>query len=402
MKPWPPIDEVDRRMVLASLDQGNHTYGPNCVELEKEFAAWNGNRHAVTCNSGTAALHMCLAACQCGVGDEVIVPAYTWPSSATCCLHHNVVPVFVDIDWRTMNIDPAKIAAAITPRTRAIIAVHLHGLSADMDGILAVARAYGLKVIEDGCQSHGATFRGRKVGTMGHCAAFSTNQNKCFSSGEGGFFVTDDDELLALGKTLWYFGENRAPDASATWHTYGMGWMYRNNDLTAAFGRAQLTKLDGYLAQQKANVARLAGRLAKVPGLLLPEEPAGYGHTWYNYTVRFDLAALGHAADAAAYRDRIVSALRAEGADVGVWQGWPVPQMTVFQAKNAYGRGCPWSCPHAGAVDYSLDQFPMARRHSDWHVGMTTPLRAPNGPDLADLVADAFRKVMTNLAQLGD
>ena len=393
IQPWPPIDETDRQMVLASLEQTKHTYGPNCEALEKEFAEWNGNRHVVTCNSGTAALHMCLAACECGAGDEVIVPAYTWPSSATCCIHHNAVPVFVDIDWETMNLDPAKIAAAVTPRTKAIVAVHLHGLAADVEAIGAVAKAHGLKVIEDGCQSHGATVGGRKVGTFGDCGAFSTNQNKCLCSGEGGFFVTDDDAMYARGKTLWYFGEHRAPDSSADYRAYGMGWMYRNNDLTAAWCRAQLAKLDDYLDRQKANAARLSECLADAPGVIVPTEPPGYGHTWYNYTVRFDMDALGHADDAAGFRDKIVKALRAEGADVGVWQGWPVPEMTAFQARNAYGRGCPWACNDSN-VDYSVEQFPVAKRHSDWHVGMTTPLRAPNSPDVAELIAAAFGKVM--------
>ena len=400
IKPWPPIDDVDRRMVMESLEGFNHTYGPNCQALEREFAAWNGNRHAVTTNSGTAALHMAIAACECGAGDEVIVPAYTFASSATCCIHNNCIPVFVDIDWETMNIDPAKIAAAVTPQTKAIVAVHLHGLAADMDKILAVAKEHNLRVIEDGCQSHGATITGRKVGTFGDCGAFSTNQNKCLCSGEGGLLVTDNDEMLARGKTLWYFGEHRPPEKSVDYRAYGMGWMYRNNDLTAAFCRAQLTKLHAFIAQQRVNAARLTERLADVPALIVPTEPAGFMHTWYNYTTRFDMEALGHVDDAASFRDRIVAALQAEGADVGIWQGWPLPEMTAFQAKNAYGRGCPWACKLGRDVDYSLDQYPVAKRHSDWHVGMTTPMRSPNTPETAELVAAAFRKVMENLDQL--
>ena len=399
MRRWPPIEDIDRRMVLASLEGGEHTYGPNCKALEQEFAAWNGNRFALACNSGTAALHMALVGCGIGAGDEVIVPAYSWPSSATCCLHHNAIPVFVDIDWATMNLDPARIEAALTPRTRAIVAVHLHGLAADMEAILGIARRHGLQVIEDACQSHGATLRGRKVGTFGDCTAFSTNQNKCLCSGEGGLFVTDDEATFERGKTLWYFGENRVPEASVEYHTYGMGWMYRQNDLTAAFARAQWTRLDAYIARQRANAARLAEGLRGVPGLLLPTEPACYEHTYYNYTIRFDMDALGRAADAKAFRDKLLAALRAEGADLGVWQGWPVPGMTVFQARNAYGKGCPWRC-HASTVRYDVAQFPVAKRHSDWHVGMTTPLRSPNGAELADRVAAAFRKVMANLDQV--
>jgi dTDP-4-amino-4,6-dideoxygalactose transaminase len=397
--PWPPVEDVDRQMVLASLEGGQHTYGPNCKALEKELAAWNGNRFAIVTNSGTAALHMCVAACGCGVGDEVIVPAYSWSSSATCVLHHNAIPVFVDIDWDTMNVDLGRLQAAITPRTKAIMAVHLHGLALDMDKLLAIAGRHGLKVIEDACQSHGATFRGRKVGTMGNCAAFSFNQNKCLCGGEGGAFVTDDEGLLAAARQLWSFGETRAPGEDRDYHAYALGWMYRGNDLTAAFARAQLTRLDRYLERQKANAADLTQRLSAVPGLILPKAPPGHGHTYYNYTVRFDMESLGHARDAAAFRDKLGKALRAEGVPTSVWQGWPLPEMTVFQAKNGYGHGCPWFCPHAGPVSYDAAQYPVARRHSDWHTGMTTPLRLPNGPEAVEMVAKAFDKLMRNIGQ---
>ncbi len=396
---WPPIGELDRRLVLESLEGGQHTYGPNSKALEREFAEWAGASHALFCNSGTAALHMAVVACGCGCGDEIIVPAYTWPSSATCCLHHNIVPVFVDIDWETMNLDPASIEAAVTPRTKAIMAVHLHGLMLDMDRVLEIAARHGLRVIEDCCQAHGATCRGRRAGTVGDCAAFSTNQNKCLCSGEGGFFVASDEELFERGKTLWYFGEHRPPDAGEGYHAYGMGWMYRGTDLTAAFARAQLTRLDDYLRRIRDNALRLHERLADVEGLILPAEPEGFGHTYYNYTVRFDMDALGHAADAAALRDKLVRALKAEGVDTGVWQGWPVPEMTALAARDAYGRGCPWACTDS-EVTCSPGDFPIARRHADWHTGMTTPLRPPNGSEVVDLVAAAWRKVMERVDQV--
>jgi dTDP-4-amino-4,6-dideoxygalactose transaminase len=400
IRKWPPIDEQDRGMVLESLEGTNHAFGPNCAAFQEEFAAWNGNRHALTTNSGTAALHMCLAACDCAAGDEVIVPAYTWSSSATCVLHHNCIPVFVDIDFETMNLDCGKIEAAITPRTRAIMVVHLHGLAADMEAILAVARRHNLKVIEDACQAHGAKYHGRKVGTLGDCAAFSFNHNKCLCSGEGGMFVTDQDDLFEKAKQLWSFGETRTPLQDRDYHAYALGWMYRNNDLTAAFGRSQLRKLDGYLAQQKVNARRLTECLQGVPCLILPSEPPGLEHNWYNYTIRFDMQALGRAGEARAYRDKIVQAMEAEGVQTGVWQSFILPAMTVFQARNGYGRGCPWACRHAGEVDYSPQRFPSAQRHCDWHTGMTTPLRAPNGPQAAELTAAGIRKVMENLDQL--
>jgi len=160
IKNWPPIDDVDRKYVLASLEGSKHTFGPNCSALEKEFAAGNGNKYAITTNSGTAALHMSVVACGCGTGDEIIVPAYSWSSSATCILHHNCIPVFVDIDYDTMNIDTKKIEAAITKKTKAIIVVHLHGLAVNMDEVNYIAKKYNLKVIEDACQAVGSEFKG--------------------------------------------------------------------------------------------------------------------------------------------------------------------------------------------------------------------------------------------------
>lgn len=396
IKPWPPITEVDREYVLASLEGETHTYGPNCAALESEFAAWNGNRFAITTNSGTAALHMAVAACGCGAGDQVLVTAYSWSSSATCVIHHNSVPVFVDIDFDTMNMDVDKVEAAITPRTKAILVVHLHGLAVDMDRVLEIARRRNLKVIGDACQSHGALFKGQKVGTLGDCAAFSLNQNKCLCSGEGGMFVTDNEEVAAAARQVWSFGETRTPLESRDYHAYALGWMYRNNDLTAAFGRAQLTRLDEYLATQKENATALMDGLQGVPGLIVPTEPEGHTHTWYNFTSRIDMEALGWTGEPSVMRDAIMKALNAEGVPASTWQRYILPAMTVFQARNAYGQGCPWSCPYGMDVEYDPKQFPVAQRHCDTHFGMTTPLRAPNGPDVATAVAGAFRKVFEN------
>jgi dTDP-4-amino-4,6-dideoxygalactose transaminase len=400
MKPWPPIDDTDRKMVMDSLEGEKHTFGPNCAAFQEEFAAWNGNRYAITTNSGTAALHMGLVACECGCGDEVIVPAYSWSSSATCVMQHNAIPVFVDIDFDTMNIDTAQIEAAITPRTKAIIVVHLHGLPVDMGAVLAIADKHGLRVIEDACQAHGAKYGGRKVGTIGHCAAFSFNQNKCLVSGEGGMFVTDDQDMHKRAQALWSFGEEVAPTQRRDYHVYAMGWMYRNDDLAAAFGRAQLKRLDHYLAVQKENAGALTRELEGTPHVMLPTEPAGCEHNWYNYTIRFDMDALGHSQDAAGFRHKIVRALNAEGLETGVWQSFILPAMTVFQNQDGYGHGCPWTCPHSQPVDYSPERFPMATKHCDTHTGMTTPLRAPNGPGMAKLAAQAIRKVLANADQL--
>ena len=400
IKLWPPIDDMDRNMVIASLEGEGHAFGPNCEALQEEFAQWNGNKHAITTNSGTAALHMSVAACDCGAGDEVIVTAYSWSSSVTCVMQHNAIPVFVDIDFDTINMDVDQIEAAVTPKTKAIIVVHLHGLAVDMEKVMGIAENHGIKVIEDACQAHGARFKGEKVGTLGHCAAFSLNQNKCLCGGEGGVFVTEDPDMLAKAQMLWSFGETRTPSESRDYHVYAMGWMYRNSDLNAAFARAQLTKLDHYLAVQKQNARYLTECLKDVPALILPTEPEDCEHNWYNYTIRFDMKALGHENDMRAFRDKIVQAMKAEGVQTGVWQSFILPAMTVFQAKNGYGKGCPWNCPHAEPVDYSLQQYPIAQKHCDSHTGMTTPLRAPNGREAVERTAKGIRKVMEHIDQL--
>jgi dTDP-4-amino-4,6-dideoxygalactose transaminase len=398
IRPWPPIDIVDKAMVLSSLEGGSHAFGPNCKAFQEEFARWNGNRYAIFTNSGTAALHMGLCACGVGAGDHVITTAYSWSSSATCILHHNAIPLFVDIDFDTMNIDLDKIEAAITPRTKAIIPVHLHGLAVDMERLTALAAKHGLRIIEDACQAHGALFKGRKTGSFGDCAAFSFNQNKCLCSGEGGMFVTDNEDIYRKALQLWSFGETRTPSETRDFHAYALGWMYRGSDLPAAFGRAQLGKLDGFLDIANKNASVLNRTLKDIPGLILPVEPAGHRHNWYNYTVRIDMEAIGWCDGARIMRDAIVKALNAEGARVGVWQNFILPRMTVFQAKNAYGRGCPWSCDGAGeGVVYDVEKYPEADRHCDTHFGMTVPLRAPNGPKVAEKVAVAFRKVFDNI-----
>jgi dTDP-4-amino-4,6-dideoxygalactose transaminase len=275
-----------------------------------------------------------------------------------------------------------------------------------MEPVLEIAKKYNIKVIEDACQAHGAAYKGRKVGTWGDCAAFSFNQNKSLCSGEGGMFVTDDEALLKQAQMLWSFGETRTPVQARDYHVYAMGWMYRNNDLTAAFGRAQLTKLDGYLVRQIENAQVVHQALQDVPGLILPVVPEGFEHNWYNYVIRFDMDALGypydpgHSEKARAIRDKLVRAINAEGVPVMVWQHFVLPAMTVFQAQNGYGQGCPWACPHAQTVNYALDQYPVAQKHCDTHACIVMALRAPNGPDVARLLGQGIRKVLAHAEQL--
>ncbi len=401
VKPWPPIDKTDEKLVLDALYSEKQARGPHNIAFEEEFAAWNGNKYALFTNSGTAALHMGLVGCGVGAGDHVLVTAYTWSSSATCILHHNAIPIFVDIDFDTFLIDAKKIEAAITPRTKAIIVVQLHGLCADMDEILDIARRHNLYVIEDACQAHGAMYKGKKAGTMGHCAAFSLNQNKCLSSGEGGVFVTDDEEIYKNAGKLWSFGETARPEESRDYHAYALGWMYRNNEITAAFARAQLAKYDGYFAILRANGNHLKENLKGIRGLLLPYEPEECVHNWYNFNLRLDFEALGVTGNKVEFRDAVCASIRAEGVTCSVWQRFILPEMTVFRAKNAYGGGFPWSIPGADeGVNYTPENYPNALRYSKCHMSIVQTLRAPNGLDIAAKVVESVKKVFDNIDKI--
>lgn len=398
-KTWPPVTRRDETLVLASLRQPFHAYGPNCRALEQEFARWNGNQFCNATNAGTAALHMCLAACGVEAGDEVITTALSWTSSASAILHQNAIPIFVDVEWRSMHIDPAKIESAITRQSKAILVVHYWGVACDMDPILKIARRHKLAVIEDACQAHGATYKGRKTGTMGDVAGFSLNQNKNFCGGEGGFFVTDDETKFQRGKVLIAFSEMRPPQAGREYNPHGMGWMYRTSDLPAAFARAQLRRLTATNRQARTNWHRLHAGLKGVPRLIRPFTSKERPTNGYAYVLRTDeAAARSRGVTPRAMTDAIIAALKAEGLPCTAAR-WVLPEHTVFQAKNAYGKGSPWTDGHARKnISYDLKQYPVARACADSCIWLSVNShRPPNGARHVDAVIRAVRKVYENL-----
>ena len=400
--PWPPHDQSDEQLVLASLRGSSHAFGPHCTQLQNEFAAWNGNQYCAATNSGTAALHMGVAACDIGAGDEVIVTALSWTSSATCILHHNAIPIFVDIDWPSMHLDPAKIEAAITEKTKGILVVHYWGMCADMDPILEIARKHNLAVIEDACQAHGATYKGRRAGTMGDVAAFSLNQNKPLSAGEGGLFVTDDEQKHRKGRQLMNFGEMGAPDGDRDFHAHGMGWMYRGSDLPAAYALAQLRRIDDNNAKARENWRRLHDGLEGTPHLerMLdsPDRPTN-GYAYVLRTAPDYVAQRG--VSHSAMRSAVAQALQAEGLKVTPAR-WMLPAHTVFQARNGYGHGSPWTDGHSRpGITYRVEDYPLAQRAGEsaiW-IGVNSH-RPPNGPAQVDAVVRAVRKVYHQLDEL--
>ena len=398
-RPWPPpLDAQGEQLILDAVRQNNHSSGgPHARMLEAEFAHWNGNRHCIATCYGGAALHMCVAGCGVGAGDEVITAAMSWTTSATCIIHHLAVPVFVDVDWDSMTLDPAKIEAAITDRTKAILVVHYWGVACDMDPIMAIAKKHNLKVIEDACQAHGALCKGQKAGAMGDCGAFSFNQNKNLCGGEGGMFVTDDDTILEQAKAVMSFSDMRPAEAGRDYHQYGLGYKYGNGNLPAAFALAGLRRLDETNAWAIENWQRLDAALAGTPHLVrsysTPERPTN----GYAYVLRVDPAyAKQRGVELSALTDGIATALQAEGTRFGRAR-WLLPAHGVFQAKNAYGKGAPWAHYARPEIDYTLGQWPVAQDCVDtclWGINLHRP---PNRAEQIDALAASIRKVWENL-----
>ncbi|MEA1965100.1 MAG: DegT/DnrJ/EryC1/StrS family aminotransferase [Candidatus Aerophobetes bacterium] len=402
---WPIVTQEDKDAVIKTLDEEilHGPYVPEVVALEKDFAEYIGTKYCIATNSGTAALHMAIAAAGIGPGDEVITSSYTFLSSATSALHHNAIPVFVDIDPRTFTIDPGKIEEKISSKTRAIIPVHIHGIPADMDRIRKIAQKYNLIVIEDACQAPGATYNGKKVGNFGDMAAFSLNVTKNLPGIEGGLLITSNKKYRDEANMLRMFGEEIRQGERREYNAYGMGWMYRTFGMPAAFARRQLKKLDEYNANAQKNAWFLSKQLAEIKGIIPPFVPEDRTSIYHKYRVRLNLSELGTDLKVSKLRDKAMKALQAEGVDVVLWQSFPVPGQTLFQLKEGYGRGCPWSCPYYDKeITYEVQDYPeTVRLLNDSFIVCSEPFPIyAQRLELMKYYAEGFRKVFDNLEEV--
>ena len=396
VKSWPPITQEDKDAVVAVLDSG-HLHGtsaPNALALQEEWAAYCGCKHALVTNSGTSAIHMALAAAGIGPGDEVITTAFTYWSTAAAILHQNAIPIFVDIDPDTFTLDPALIEAAITDHTRAILPVDIHGMPCDWDPILEVAEKHGLLTIADSCQAHGATYKGRKTGTIADATAFSTNRSKNLSSAEGGLYTTDRDDWFAVASRMREFGEVVLPDQTREYNAFSLGWMYRSLEFQNAFCRSQLRHLDENNARRREFAAYLSEHLARIPGVEPPACPSDREPAYFSYVVEFcpEQVGLGDV-PVAQFKQAIIAALRAEGIGLGQWQTRPVPGQDVFLKRVGYGKGCPWTCRHGREVTYSGDGYPRTLDFIARHSYLQS-VHPPNTLELMELYVEGFKKVL--------
>jgi len=405
-KNWPVLTDDDRKFVNEVLDSGIVAggTGPQVVALEKEWAEFVGAKHCLTTCSGTAALHMALAAVDVGPGAEVLVPSYTFLATASCVIHQMAIPVFVDIEPKTYTMDPSKIEAAITERTKAIMPVHIQGCPADMDPIVEIAKKHNLHIIEDACQAHGAMYKGRMCGTIGIAGAFSLNNLKNLCGGEGGLFVTNDEDVVKKGDLVRYFGDEC--DEKTLRQKYNssiLGYMYRNQELPAALARGQLKHLNELNDTRIRNAEYLSSELGKIPGVIPPFCPPDCKHVYWFYAVRFDPQAAGIDADPIRFRVAVEKALFKEGVLVGQWQNMPVLAQDVFQSMIGIGDRYPWAINEAKGITYKYDvaDFPVARMLCDTYTNVHS-IHPPNGLELNEKVVAGFHKVFANLGEVMD
>lgn len=308
----PSFDDTEVDMVRAVLDSKWVTQGPMTERFEARIAANQHARHALACTSCTAALHLAAMALNLGPGDEVVVPALTWITSAHAAEYVGARAVFADIDLSTFNIDPAALEAAITPRTKAVVAVHLFGLAAPMDEIRAICAPRGIRIIEDAACGIATTYKGEPVGALGDLGCFSFHPRKVVTTGEGGAVTTNDDQLAAAVRSLRNHGATGQPDNGEpvgpwTMATFGrIGYNLRLSDIQAAVGVAQMEKLERLVADRRASALSYTQQLRDLNDLVLPTTGDVDGHTFQSYVVRI-------AEGGRARRNAVMSKLAAAG-----------------------------------------------------------------------------------------
>lgn len=315
---WPRFDEDEIAAVSEVLRTGKVNYwtGEICREFERDYARATQRRHAIALANGTLALELALMTFGIGEDDEVITASRTYVASASCAVMRGAVPVIADVDADSQCVTVETLRAALTPRTRAIVAVHLAGWPCPMDEIMALAAEHDLVVIEDCAQAHGATWRGRPVGSFGHAAAFSFCQDKIITTGgEGGMLVLDDEEAW---KRAWAYKDiGRGYDAvyhrrhaiGFRWLTESFGTNWRMTEMQAAIGRLQLAKLPRWVEQRRANAMTLARGFADIGALRVPLPPEHAGHAFYKFYVFVKPSELA----AGWSRDRIMAELTERG-----------------------------------------------------------------------------------------
>ncbi len=383
---WPIFGKPEEKRLLRTLHSGKwgKLNGPEVAEFEQRFATMHGCKHGIGVVNGTVSLRIALMAAGIRAEDEVIVPTYTFFSTASAVIEANAVPVFVDIDLDTFNLDPQAVAAAITPRTKAIIPVHFAGQPADMRAIMALARKHKLVVIEDAAHAHGASYRNQPAGSIGHMASFSFQSSKNLTSGEGGLLTTNDDKLAAACRSIHNCG--RIP--TGIWYEHHViSGNYRLGELQGALLNAQLDRLETQTNTRNRNGQYLASRLAQLPGVHPQKRDADCTrHSYHLFMLRVEGDAFG------APRAAVIKALQAEGIPCTGGYGLSQHHQPIFR-NQAFG---PYLPKASAKLNYLKTQCPnsdlICREQCIWlEHGIFLGPRS----DMDD-VARAFEKIYEN------
>lgn len=313
----PQIGKEEIKAVTEVMKSGMLAQGPKVKEFEEKFAKFIGTKYAVATSSGTTALEVALRSYGIGSGDEVITTPFTFIASANSILYTGAKPVFVDIEAETFNLDPEKIEKAITAKTKAIMPVHLYGNACNMTKIMAIAKKHKLAVIEDACQSHGAEWKNKKVGSFG-TGAFSLYPTKNMTTGEGGMLTTDSKEIYDQANLI------RAHGSKIKYYHDILGYNYRMTDLEGAIGIEQLKKLNKFNNVRIQNAKFLNKNLGKMTGIIVPEPVKEAKHVYHQYTVRIT-------SDFGLSRDEVLKKLTEAGIGTAVFYPLPLNEQKIYQ-----------------------------------------------------------------------
>jgi len=368
----PILGDEERTAVSNVLSGHILTHGPRCAEFEERFAEMLGVKHAITVSSCTTALHLSLMALGVGPGDEVVVPAETHVATAHAVEHCGAKPVFVDVDRHTGNIEPSLIEAALNEKTKAIIVVHYLGLPCEMDRIMSIADAHGVRVVEDCALAVGADFAGRAPGSIGATGCFSFYPTKHMTTMEGGMLTTNDDDVAFLVRKQRAFGYDKGLGERSTPGVYDvvmLGYNFRMSEGQAAIGTCQLDRLPGFLEQRRANSDRLIEQIATIDDIIVFPVNHGEAHS-SRYCVNVMLPE-----DGSIDRGRVIKALNEAGVGTSVHYPVALPYATFYREKYGVQEGAfpvaRWissqaislPCgPHLdlGDMDYIASKLPMA------------------------------------------
>lgn len=382
---WPVIDESDKKAVLDVLEsrQWGGVEQRRVPEFEKQFAAFQDCDYGVSCTNGTHALDIVLRALGVGYGDEVILPPYTFIATATAILLNNAIPVFADIDPETYLIDPARVEEAITPKTKAIMAVHIAGQPCDMDALAHISKKHSIPVVEDAAQAHGAEWAGQRAGSFGIAGTFSFQSSKNLTAGEGGMIVTNNQEVYDRAWSIHNVG--RVP--GGRWYEHpNLGANYRMTEWQAGILLSQMNRLPGHMQTREANASYLTSKLQQIPGITAQARPDKVtSHAYHLYIMRYDSQAFDGIT-----RDRFVEALSAEG--IPSFGGYvPLYRQKAFTA-----------CVPTEAPDYANMRMSACEKASDEEgVWLTQGMLLGPRSDM-DSIVQAVAKIYENRAELKD